>query len=448
MNAPRSCSISGCAKRHYARGMCATHYQRWRAENPSPRDTNTQTNCSVIGCGRSADAKGFCHMHYRRWQKTGDPGPASSLIAAPDNPKFCSVAGCDLPHYCKGYCRSHYAHLRNHGHPTHKNERVFVPCSVSGCPNSAWSKGMCHSHYYAAKRTGSPTTLPAVTRSAEQPRTCSIEGCGNHTSAHHGLCVGHYKRLRKYGDPLGGVRPVRQTQASPAGCAAEDCTNPVIAHGLCGAHYQRMRKYGSPYGIVKMPPRGTGRPSQRPPVQVSARGECRIQGCVGPIWNVRTGLCSVHYSRLRRLGSPTARVKKRGLASSGCEVPGCAHSHYGAGYCRRHWNSLIGNRYRREAERLAAGRATLEEIAARVEFYGWRCWICRAPFAEVDHVKPIAAGGSNWPSNLRPICVSCNRRKSSTWTGVGGVSLLRAEHQAPPELGVQRSPCASPADQT
>ena len=425
MSGPRHCSVPGCSKRHYARGMCATHYQRWRAENPSSRSASKQTVCSVDGCDRSADAKGFCHMHFRRWQKTGDPGPASPLMAAPDNPKSCTVDGCNQPHYCKQLCRSHYAHFRNHGHPTQKAKRVLTPCVVSGCPNSAWSNEMCHSHYYAAKRSGSPTALPPVTAAAEMARSCSVDGCSNQTTARHGLCVGHYKRLRKYGDVLGGVRPVRQTNGVSATCSVGGCERPVLARGLCGPHYSRMRKYGSPDSIVEMPQRGTGRPSERPAARVTVRGDCRVAGCDGRVWNVRTQLCSVHYSRLRRLGSPDAPVKKRGVASSGCAVPDCQHSHYGAGYCRRHWNSLIGNSYRREAERLAPGTATLEDVAARVEFYGWRCWICGAPFAEVDHVKPIAAGGSKWPSNLRPICVSCNRRKSATWNGVSAVLDLR-----------------------
>jgi 5-methylcytosine-specific restriction endonuclease McrA len=27
----------------------------------------------------------------------------------------------------------------------------------------------------------------------------------------------------------------------------------------------------------------------------------------------------------------------------------------------------------------------------------------------MDHVKPLAQGGSNWPANLRPICTALQR---------------------------------------
>lgn len=63
----------------------------------------------------------------------------------------------------------------------------------------------------------------------------------------------------------------------------------------------------------------------------------------------------------------------------------------------------------------AAGHATAEQIAARVAYYGGRCWMCRAPWEHIDHVKPVARGGSNWPANLRPACASCNSAKRDRW---------------------------------
>jgi hypothetical protein len=76
----------------------------------------------------------------------------------------------------------------------------------------------------------------------------------------------------------------------------------------------------------------------------------------------------------------------------------------------------VGDSNRRRLELLAAGRATAAQIKARVEFYGGLCWICRtAPYQAIDHVKPLARGGSNWPANLRPACKSCNSRKGARW---------------------------------
>ncbi len=48
-------------------------------------------------------------------------------------------------------------------------------------------------------------------------RPCAIEGCDNPTGVPgtaHGLCVGHYGRFRRHGDPLGG-RPPRKRVWEP-----------------------------------------------------------------------------------------------------------------------------------------------------------------------------------------------------------------------------------------
>ena len=63
----------------------------------------------------------------------------------------------------------------------------------------------------------------------------------------------------------------------------------------------------------------------------------------------------------------------------------------------------------------AAGQATAEQRAARQDYYGGRCYICGAPAEAMDHVIPLARGGSNWPANLRPICRSCNSMKGAKW---------------------------------
>jgi len=63
----------------------------------------------------------------------------------------------------------------------------------------------------------------------------------------------------------------------------------------------------------------------------------------------------------------------------------------------------------------AEGKSTLEQIQARIDYYGGLCWLCRAPYQEIDHVKPVSKGGSNWPVNLRPICSPCNKSKSAKW---------------------------------
>ena len=71
---------------------------------------------------------------------------------------------------------------------------------------------------------------------------------------------------------------------------------------------------------------------------------------------------------------------------------------------------------RRRARKVGAkGEATVEQTVARWDYYGGLCWMCGIPATCTDHVKPLTKGGSNWPSNLRPACGSCNARKGSRW---------------------------------
>lgn len=70
---------------------------------------------------------------------------------------------------------------------------------------------------------------------------------------------------------------------------------------------------------------------------------------------------------------------------------------------------------RRAAAAGAVGSSTAEQIAARVEYFGARCWVCGDPWEQIDHVKPLKKGGSHWPANLRPICGPCNEQKQATW---------------------------------
>lgn len=58
-----------------------------------------------------------------------------------------------------------------------------------------------------------------------------------------------------------------------------------------------------------------------------------------------------------------------------------------------------------------SGSASPEQIAARVAFYGGVCAYCGGPFEHIDHVIPLARGGTGWPSNIRPACRYCNQSK-------------------------------------
>ena len=75
-------------------------------------------------------------------------------------------------------------------------------------------------------------------------------------------------------------------------------------------------------------------------------------------------------------------------------------------------------RRRDHHKRSAVGTYSEEQWQARLDFYGHRCYLCGCdwdalPKGEktIEHVIPLSRGGTNWPSNLRPACLSCNSSK-------------------------------------
>lgn len=70
---------------------------------------------------------------------------------------------------------------------------------------------------------------------------------------------------------------------------------------------------------------------------------------------------------------------------------------------------------RRGRKQSAAGHHETKQLQDRLDYYGNCCWMCGGIATAVDHVKPLAKGGSNWPANLRPACSTCNSRKRHNW---------------------------------
>lgn len=101
---------------------------------------------------------------------------------------------------------------------------------------------------------------------------------------------------------------------------------------------------------------------------------------------------------------------------------------YLRGWYRRNPGMYKIYRQQRDArERGAAGSFTPEQLQARIDFYGGRCYLCGCNWyllpkedQTIDHVIPLIQGGSQWPANLRPACRSCNSSKGRS--NISGLS--------------------------
>jgi hypothetical protein len=65
-----TCSVPACARRHYARGLCSGHYQRFRTTGrlggTSFRMAEPGAPCRVSGCSQARRAHGLCVFHLKR----------------------------------------------------------------------------------------------------------------------------------------------------------------------------------------------------------------------------------------------------------------------------------------------------------------------------------------------------------------------------------------------
>lgn len=91
---------------------------------------------------------------------------------------------------------------------------------------------------------------------------------------------------------------------------------------------------------------------------------------------------------------------------------------------------------RRCAERNAEGSFAASDIQKLFESQFGMCTGCGNPLESsgdkkyhVDHVMPIALGGSNWPSNLQLLCPRCNLTKNAKhpdlWSMVKPLAKLK-----------------------
>lgn len=95
--------------------------------------------CSVNGCGKNKWARGLCSGHYSAARGRGD-----------FTDKECKQAGCDRKINNRGYCNTHFKQARKRG-----EFPEFPKCIGPKCSNYSISGELCEVHY-AQKRAGNP----------------------------------------------------------------------------------------------------------------------------------------------------------------------------------------------------------------------------------------------------------------------------------------------------
>lgn len=77
------------------------------------------------------------------------------------------------------------------------------------------------------------------------------------------------------------------------------------------------------------------------------------------------------------------------------------------------WHQILKNAYYRRKG--AEGTHTIDEWRALKEKHNHSCVICHQSEPKIelteDHIFPLSKGGTNWITNIQPLCRSCNSKK-------------------------------------
>lgn len=85
-------------------------------------------------------------------------------------------------------------------------------------------------------------------------------------------------------------------------------------------------------------------------------------------------------------------------------------------YERRTDYLLALNRDQRAKRANAEGKHSGADVSRIVVLQNGKCAYCRCKISgkfHVDHIMPLAKGGTNWPNNLQILCQPCNNKKSA-----------------------------------
>lgn len=109
---------------------------------------------------------------------------------------------------------------------------AFRTCGVDCCDKAHEGYGLCNSHYKKLRRYGSP--IGPFLRKGRQ--VCSVDSCSTYIEA-HGYCVKHLRQIQNHGE-------ITDNKRLKAICKADDCSRNARALGLCQKHRSWLDKTG------------------------------------------------------------------------------------------------------------------------------------------------------------------------------------------------------------
>lgn len=140
--AEKHCSVDGCARPYYAKGMCQMHYAR-------------VARGKTLGPAQPIDRHGYCP---ERDEYTGDEATCEC------GAKFRQRTLGEPKRYCSTRCR---ARANGRNSRARGYQRPEKPCSVDGCEKTSLSLGLCTMHYTRYRKSGDPGEVESRHRPGE-----------------------------------------------------------------------------------------------------------------------------------------------------------------------------------------------------------------------------------------------------------------------------------------
>lgn len=207
-------------------------------------------------------------------------------------------------------------------------------------------------------------------------------------------------------------------------CRVPGCVKVSREVGLCSAHYARRLRHGSENVVL-------------PGDVVEGKKLCAMCGQMCPVdmfGHSRSYCRPCQAQRMRQYRSERPRERRGRLVTLSCDCCGCQFVGDGkrSRYCSPECFEAFRNRanWKHVTRRRARLRDALVESFDRLDIFsrdGWVCQICglavdrEARFpdpnsASLDHIIPIAKGGTHEPANAQCSHLHCNIMKSDRIT--------------------------------
>lgn len=240
----RTCKIDGCGRKHYARGYCNKHWQRWRTHgDPNFVTKHVPKVCKEDNCETTQIARGWCQHHYDAWRIHGDPLHHEKN----QRPDTCTAKSCERPVEAVEWCDMHYRRFRKYGDANHVPDKTgpkvtLSTCEVEGCSTKAIAHGMCDNHYRLWRKYGTPNnTVPSICRTCGQPYMANRLNTANCSR----VCVVEDRQHNKFG--------YRQRKGRMKNAFVESVSRPILYErdrwvcGICGEPVDKNERHPSPW---------------------------------------------------------------------------------------------------------------------------------------------------------------------------------------------------------